>query len=84
MKKAVTLLMVLCLSMGALVGCGSKSTSSTGDAKKPAKDDKLTIYGIYKAGDQTWFIDEGNAAKDKTEEFGGHIIYVDAKMNPED
>ena len=21
------------------------------------------IYGIYKAGDQTWFIDEGDAAK---------------------
>jgi L-arabinose transport system substrate-binding protein len=84
MKKAVTLLMVLCLSMGALVGCGSKSTSSTGDAKKPAKDDKLTIYGIYKAGDQTWFIDEGNAAKAKTEELGGQFIYVDAKMNPEE
>ena len=84
MKKAVTLLMVLCLCIGTLVGCGSKSASSTGDAKKPAKDGKLTIYGIYKAGDQTWFIDEGNAAKAKTEELGGQFIYVDAKMNPEE
>ena len=23
----------------------------------------LLVYGIYKAGDQTWFLDEGDAAK---------------------
>ena len=28
-----------------------------------ADDASLNIYGIYKAGDQTWFIDEGDAAK---------------------
>ena len=42
------------------------------------------IYGIYKAGDQTWFIDEGNAAKAAAEEAGYEFIYVDAKMSPEE
>ncbi len=41
------------------------------------------IYAIYKAGDQTWFIDEGDAAKAKTEELGGEMVYCDAQMNPE-
>ena len=42
------------------------------------------IYGIYKAGDQTWFIDEGEAAKKVVEQRGDEFIYVDAKMNPEE
>lgn len=46
--------------------------------------DKLVVYGIYKAGDQTWFIDEGAAAQKAVEEAGGEFIYVDAKMNPEE
>lgn len=41
------------------------------------------IYAIYKAGDQTWFIDEGDAAKARTEELGGELVYCDAQMNPE-
>ncbi len=47
-------------------------------------DDKLVVYGIYKAGDQTWFIDEGDAAKAAVEALGGEFIYVDAKMSPEE
>ena len=46
--------------------------------------DKLVVYGIYKAGDQTWFIDEGVAAQKAVEEAGGEFVYVDAKMNPEE
>lgn len=46
--------------------------------------DKLVVYGIYKAGDQTWFIDEGAAAQAAVEAAGGEFIYVDAKMNPEE
>lgn len=42
------------------------------------------IYGIYKAGDQTWFIDEGAAAQKAAEEAGYQFIYVDAKMSPEE
>ena len=47
-------------------------------------DDDLLVYGIYKAGDQTWFIDEGEAAKNAVEALGGEFVYVDAKMNPEE
>ena len=42
------------------------------------------IYGIYKAGDQTWFIDEGAAAEAAANEAGYDFIYVDAKMSPEE
>ncbi|MEA4898058.1 substrate-binding domain-containing protein [Bacillota bacterium Meth-B3] len=42
------------------------------------------IYGIYKAGDQTWFIDEGAAAKQAAEEAGYSFVYADAKMSPEE
>lgn len=44
----------------------------------------LLVYGIYKAGDQTWFIDEGEAAKNAVEAAGGEFVYVDAKMDPEE
>ena len=47
-------------------------------------DDELLVYGIYKAGDQTWFIDEGEAAKNAVEALGGTFVFVDAKMNPEE
>ncbi len=42
------------------------------------------IYGIYKAGDQTWFIDEGAAAKAAAEAAGYTFVYADAKMSPEE
>ena len=42
------------------------------------------VYGIYKAGDQTWFIDEGDAAKAAVEKNGDTFTYVDAKMSPEE
>lgn len=42
------------------------------------------IYGIYKAGDQTWFIDEGAAAQATAEAAGYTFTYVDAKMSPEE
>jgi len=54
------------------------------EAEAPAADGDLVVYGIYKAGDQTWFIDEGDAAKAAVEAAGGQFIYVDAKMNPEE
>ena len=44
----------------------------------------LLVYGIYKAGDQTWFIDEGEAAKNAVEAAGGEFVYVDANMDPEE
>jgi ABC-type sugar transport system substrate-binding protein len=49
-----------------------------------ADDASLNIYGIYKAGDQTWFIDEGAAAQKAVEAAGGTFTFVDAKMSPEE
>ena len=57
--------------------------SSMASVAAMAEDD-LLVYGIYKAGDQTWFIDEGEAAKNAVEALGGEFVYVDAKMNPEE
>ena len=47
-------------------------------------ESKGMIYGIYKAGDQTWFIDEGAAAEAAAKEAGYDFTYVDAKMSPEE
>ncbi|AEV30122.1 ABC-type sugar transport system, periplasmic component [Sphaerochaeta pleomorpha str. Grapes] len=74
-KMGVLLLLVLC-SVGMLFANGSKEAT--------AKSGKPVIYGIYKAGDQTWFIDEGASAKVAAEAAGYDFIYVDAKMSPEE
>lgn len=49
-----------------------------------AEDSDLLVYGIYKSGDQTWFLDEGAAAQKAVEEAGGEFIYVDVKLSPEE
>lgn len=59
-------------------------TRETKSEPAAAGNDELVVYGIYKAGDQTWFIDEGEAAKKTVEAAGGKFIYVDAKMSPEE
>lgn len=49
-----------------------------------ASKEKPVIAGIYKAGDQIWFIDEGKASEKVVKELGGEkFIYIDAKMNPD-
>lgn len=60
------------------------SSEAAADTTAAASDEKLVVYGIYKAGDQTWFIDEGAAAQKAVEAAGGEFIYVDAKMSPEE
>ena len=96
MKKALALVLALMLCLGLLAGCDSGESSSTpaaggssaagGDTSEPAAEggSKGVIYGIYKAGDQTWFIDEGAAAQAAAEAAGYEFIYVDAKMSPEE
>lgn len=96
MKKALALVLALMLCLGLMAGCSTGESSSTPaaggssaagtDASEPAVegDSKGVIYGIYKAGDQTWFIDEGEAAKAAAEAAGYEFIYVDAKMSPEE
>lgn len=62
---------------------GTTAAAAGGDTTAAA-DSKLVVYGIYKAGDQTWFIDEGAAAQKAVEAAGGEFIFVDAKMSPEE
>ena len=72
MKKLMSLFLATAIAAGLAAGAAM------------ADDDGLLVYGIYKAGDQTWFIDEGEAAKNAVEAQGGEFVYVDAKMNPEE
>lgn len=44
-------------------------------------DGKLIVYGIYKSGDQTWFLNEGAAAKETVEAAGGEFFYVDVQTD---
>ncbi len=78
MKKAMTVLLVLACTFSMLFAQGAAESG----AKKGSG--KGVIYGIYKAGDQTWFIDEGEAAKAAAVEAGYDFIFVDAKMSPEE
>lgn len=96
MKKLVSLLIALTMITSLFVACSkdestksskevdnSQQQSSTTNDKK-AKDDKIIIAGIYKAGDQVWFIDEGAAAEEMSKQMGAdEFIYIDSKMNPE-
>lgn len=75
MKKKMMSIMLCAATVGSLMA---------GSLVANAEEDKLVVYGIYKAGDQTWFIDEGAAAQKAVEEAGGEFIFVDAKMNPEE
>lgn len=92
MKKSLSLILAAALAITAFTGCSSASSNSAAPAASGAasaasttgKSSKLTVYGIYKAGDQTWFIDEGKAAKKAVEAAGGEFIFVDAKMSPEE
>lgn len=85
MKRVAAALLALAMTGAMLVGCSNGETETKESGKKEdAKSEKLVVYGIYKAGDQTWFIDEGKAAQKAVEDAGGEFIYVDAKMNPEE
>jgi L-arabinose transport system substrate-binding protein len=69
MKKVLAIVLALVLVLG---------------AASAMAESKGMIYGIYKAGDQTWFIDEGAAAEAAAKEAGYDFTFVDAKMSPEE
>ncbi len=95
MKKTAAIILAAAMAMG-LTACsgfddekpaetttaGTVETTTGGTQTEAGA--KGVVYGIYKAGDQTWFIDEGAAAQKAVEEKGDEFIYVDAKMNPEE
>ena len=75
MKK--TAMKVMALSMASLMAMSMAAFA--GETEKEAGSYDFaggTVYGIYKAGDQTWFIDEGDAAKAKVEADGGEFKEV--------
>ena len=78
MKKLLAMFLAVCMVL-------SMAACATGNGGEETKSNsKGVIYGIYKAGDQTWFLDEGDAAKAAAEKAGYEFVYVDAKMNPEE
>ena len=96
-KKLMSLLlstvMIAALATGCSDGAAQTSSSDAANAETESTDEALAdtaasgdlnIYGIYKAGDQTWFIDEGAAAEEAVKAQGGTFTYVDAKMSPEE
>jgi len=87
MKKLLSVMLTAVMTIGILASCSTGDTpaappSGNAGAQNNAGE-KLVVYGIYKAGDQTWFIDEGEAAKNAVEAAGGEFIFVDAAMDPE-
>lgn len=93
MKKLVSFLLAA-LMVCSLAACSSGDTpanqppagnnTSAGSNESQGGGEQGVVYGIYKAGDQTWFIDEGAAAQAAVEANGDKFIFVDAKMSPEE
>ena len=95
-RKLLAGLLAASMVLG-LAGCAAITTDAPAPAAEaPAAESDASasteaasegagvVYGIYKAGDQTWFIDEGAAAQKAVEEKGDSFTYVDAKMSPEE
>jgi len=60
---------------------GTAAAAATSVLHDANGDGKLVIYGIYKSGDQTWFLNEGKAAKAAVEAAGGTFNYVDVQTD---
>ena len=72
MKRFLALLLVAMLA----VGCAMAEAPHDKNG-----DGKLIVYGIYKSGDQEWFINEGAAARKTVEEAGGEYFYEDVALD---
>lgn len=86
MKRKVLGALISTLLIGSMfVGCGSSSQSTSSSSGSNSGDKKkVVIAGIYKAGDQVWFINEGKAAEKMAKSMGASEFQViDAKMNPD-
>lgn len=74
-RAAVALTLVL--SAGALGACSSgMTTSSPNDAGQPTKSGPLTIAYLQKQGDQQYFVDEANGAKQQAASMGDVTVQV--------
>ncbi|MBQ6595000.1 MAG: substrate-binding domain-containing protein [Clostridia bacterium] len=72
MKKILALVLI------ALLAVGSCALAEAAHDKNG--DGKLVVYGIYKSGDQEWFLNEGAAARATVEAAGGEYFYVDVAL----
>ena len=73
MKKILALVLIAMLALGACAFAEGVPHDANGDGK-------LVVYGIYKSGDQEWFLNEGEAARKTVEEAGGEFYYVDVAL----
>jgi L-arabinose transport system substrate-binding protein len=75
MKKIICVSLVLLMTVGvAFAGGGGQRAASDGQKQ-------LTIAGIYKSGDQSWFLTEGKGAQSVVESVGGKWMYMDTKLD---
>ena len=98
MKRIVALVFSIALLAAAMLGCAAPAAPSAtaapeatvapaaeataAPAEAPKKD--IVLAGIYKSGDQQWFIGEGAAAAAKAKEMGAKdFMYIDVKLNPD-
>lgn len=98
MKKVLSLVLVVLMLVTVMVGCASKPTTNpvpeatsteaaateapTATTEAPGKD--IIIAGIYKSGDQQWFIGEGAAAAETVKAMGAKdFMYIDVKLDPD-
>lgn len=95
MKKKILSSLLVSMMVLSVTACSAVSTddgTATTDSTETTESNTTStasgeagvVYGIYKAGDQTWFIDEGAAAQAAVEANGDTFTYVDAKMSPEE
>ncbi len=78
MKKTMTVLLTGAMAAAMAMGASAEGTEVLHDRNG---DGKLLIYGIYKSGDQSWFLNEGAAAQALVEENGGEFNYVDVQTD---
>ncbi len=91
-KKVMSVFAVVAMVGTMMGGCSAPAEEAPAEdaateVEAPAEEEAsgdLVVYGIYKAGDQAWFIDEGAAAQAAVEAQGGEFVFVDAKMSPEE
>lgn len=73
MKKFLALVLAVIMTVCATAAFAEAAHDKNGDGK-------LVIYGIYKSGDQEWFINEGAAARATVEAAGGTFYYIDVAL----
>ena len=75
MKKILAFVLVAVLTLSVASAAFAEAPHDTNG------DGKLVVYGIYKSGDQEWFLNEGESAKATVEEAGGEFHYVDIALD---